>query len=695
MAFSLVTAYPFWFIIFCIATGALYAWILYKWKPNDEYKRQVNWLLFILRMSAVTLIAFLLLSPLIKTTRNRTEKPMVILAMDNTGSMVVGKDSALIRKDFMSEYQKLADDLSAKFDVVKYTFGDKVVAGWQSDFNGKQTDMGGLFSEVATRYTNRNLAAMVIAGDGITTRGTDPIFAAEKEKYSIYTVALGDTNQQKDLLIARINYNRIAYLGNSFPLEVIIMAHKCSGQQSRLTVFSGEEQVFSKEVFIGSDIQSLTVPITLNASKTGVQRFRIHLTPVINEVTISNNTREVFIEVMDGRQKILILSSSPHPDIAALTSAMEKNLNYTVEQQFVNEFNGNIEQYNLVVLHQLPSISDAASQLITKLKGSSVPVLYLLGNQSNLQAFNAIQAGLMIPPSNTTPTSAFPILNDEFSLFTANREIEDIITEFPPLTSPFGQYKTSPSVHVLFYQKIGSISTTLPLIAFNQTLDQKSAFVAGEGIWRWRLSNYLKTGNHEAFDGLISKIVQYLALKSDKSQFRVILDNYFTENENVEIDAELYNDSYELINEPNVAVTIVNKEGKQYPFTFSRSGKSYFLNAGSFPPGDYSLKASTQFNGKTFEKSASFVITSINEELLNTVADHTLMFNLAKQHQGEMYRPGDLSKLEQALNSREDFVTVSYTQKKYTDLVNMFWVFFLITALISSEWFIRKYMGGY
>lgn len=71
------------------------------------------------------------------------------------------------------------------------------------------------------------------------------------------------------------------------------------------------------------------------------------------------------------------------------------------------------------------------------------------------------------------------------------------------------------------------------------------------------------------------------------------------------------------------------------------------------------------------------------------------MFNLAKQHQGEMYRPGDLSKLEQALNSREDFVTVSYTQKKYTDLVNMFWVFFLITALISCEWFIRKYMGGY
>ena len=300
-----------------------------------------------------------------------------------------------------------------------------------------------------------------------------------------------------------------------------------------------------------------------------------------------------------------------------------------------------------------------------------------------------------IPPTSASQSAAYAVLNPNFSQFSISPEITRILPDYPPLNVPFGQYKSGTSSDALLYQRIGSVSTTIPLILFNQGVDRKSGIITGEGIWRWRLTNFLKSGNHQAFDEMISKIVQYLSIKADKSQFRVLLKNNFTEDESVEIDAELYNDSYELVNEPDVNIIVSDKAGKNFPFAFSRTVKAYYLNAGSFPPGEYSFKASTAYGGKTFQKTGSFVVMAINEEMLNTVANHNLLFTLAKQHNGEMLFPKEMHKIVDLLNARDDIKTVSYTQKKYTDLVNIPWVFLFILALLSTEWFIRKRGGGY
>jgi hypothetical protein len=695
VAFSLVTAYPFWLILVCIASGLGYSAILYYKNRNNGFRRGIQIALSILRAVSVTLIAFLLLSPLLKSTVRHTEKPIVVLAMDNSESILVGKDSSYYRNEFTPAFLDLANKLGKKYDIRTYSYADRTEPGLKGTFNGKQTDIAKLFGEINTRYSNRNLAAVILAGDGIITRGTDPIFAAEKVPYSIYTVAMGDTSQHRDLLVARVNYNRLAYLGNSFPLEITVIGHKCAGSKSKLSITSGDKQLYSEELTIGTENYSRTIPVIVSASIAGVQRFRINVTPVTGEISTANNFKDVFVEVLDGRQKVLILSVAPHPDIAAIKEAIEKNRNYEVENILLNDFTGNISKYSLVILHQIPSVIDAGAQLLTQLKESQVPVLYILGSQSNLQAFNALQAGLSIPPSSATPSAAYSIINPSFSQFSISPEISRMITEYPPLNVPFGQYRSGTSSDALLYQRIGSVSTSIPLLIFNQGIDRKSGIITGEGIWRWRLTNFLKSGNHQAFDELISKIVQYLSVKADKSQFRVLLKNNFTEDEAVEIDAELYNDSYELVNEPDVNIIITDKAGKSYPFAFSRTDNAYYLNAGSFVPGEYSYKASSAYGGKSFQKTGSFVVMAINEEMLNTVANHNLLFTLAKQHNGAMVSPAGMQSIVDLLGARDDIKTVSFVQKRYTDLVNIFWVFLFILALLSVEWFIRKRSGSY
>jgi hypothetical protein len=60
-----------------------------------------------------------------------------------------------------------------------------------------------------------------------------------------------------------------------------------------------------------------------------------------------------------------------------------------------------------------------------------------------------------------------------------------------------------------------------------------------------------------------------------------------------------------------------------------------------------------------------------------------------------MVYPKDLDKLVNKLNSRDDIKPISYSEKKLTDLINLKWIFFLILALLSVEWFMRKRNGAY
>lgn len=695
MGFSLITSSPLWFLLLCVLAGIAYAALLYYREKNNDFNPAIVRVLAVLRGTAVTLIAFLLLSPLLKSTSRYTEKPIVLLALDNSGSVTLGKDSSFYRNEFVANYKNLADELAKKYDVQTYTFGDKITNGLNSTFSEKQTNMAGLFSEIKDRYSNRNLAALILAGDGIYNQGADPLYVSDDAPYSIYTVALGDTTQQKDIVISRVNYNRVAFLGNDFPVEVTVAAHKCAGVQSKITVSSGNQQFYNETFPVTQQLYTRTFTTKLTASKVGLQRYRVSVSPVAGEISTANNYQDIFVEVLDGRQKILLLQAAPHPDIAALKQAIEKNRNYSVDNFMIGDFTGSIASYSLVILHQIPSINDVGFQVTNQLKTLPIPVLYIIGAQSNIPAYNSLMTGLMIPQSLSSFNDATGVLNPDFSLFSLGTEIEQIVPEFPPLRVPFSQYKPGTAAQVLLYQKIGNVNTRIPLLLFNQGIDRKSATITGEGIWRWRLANYAKVGNQLAFDELFTRIIQYLAVKEDKSQFRVMLKNNFSENEAVEIDAELYNDSYQLVNEPEVNVVITAESKKSFPFAFTRTSNAYYLNAGSLPPGEYSYKATTSFAGKAFQKTGMFTVMALNVESMNTVANHVLLNNMASRHKGKMVYPAQLDKIVDLLAARDDLKTIAYTQKRYTDLVSFLPVLLLLLGLLSAEWFIRKRNGSY
>jgi len=86
---NLTFQYPTWYLVLCLALGISYAFIVYfKDKTFMEEASWLKWIMAIMRTLAVTLLAALLLSPLIKSLVTEVKKPVVVLAQDQSESVM-------------------------------------------------------------------------------------------------------------------------------------------------------------------------------------------------------------------------------------------------------------------------------------------------------------------------------------------------------------------------------------------------------------------------------------------------------------------------------------------------------------------------------------------------------------------------------------------------------------------------------
>lgn len=677
-------------VLLSLLVGLSYAFLLYTRK--SELPKLIRQALFALRTMAVAVITFLLLAPLVRTENKTVEKPLIFLLQDNSASILASKAPGFNIKSYDKSIRDLINKLSENYEVKALNFGASTRPYTSLSYTDRVTNIGESFTYINDRYGNRNIGAVILATDGIYNRGSNPQYEAQSIKSPIYTVALGDTIPKKDLLISNVNYNNIVYLGNDFQVEVELEAYQSKGKSTRLTVFGRTGPIFSKAVSIPASEYRIRIPVIIPAKQKGIQRFTVNISPIQGELSTENNTYTFFVEVLDGRQSVLILANAPHPDIAAIKQSIETNKNYEVKTQFAGSFNPeDILKANLIILHQLPSQAVPSSTLKPLIAGKSL--LFVVGEQTNISAFSSMQDLLTIVGTGSSQ-EAFPKYNPNFYDFVISEASKSKITRFPPLITPFGNYALKTNATTLFTQQIGKLATDRPMVLFSRDGDQRTAVIAGEGLWRWRLEDFKDNGSHQAVDELLTKTVQFISSRDDKRKFRVYAaKNTIDENEHIKLNAELYNNAYELINTPEVLLTLKNREGKSYSFQFSRSANSYVLDAGNLPPAEYSFIGTTQLGGNKYRAEGRVIVTKELSELRQTTANHQILNNIANQSGGELLYPAEIYTIYDRLKKNELVKDISYENRRYEDMINLKWLFFVILALLTIEWFSRKRNG--
>jgi hypothetical protein len=188
--------------------------------------------------------------------------------------------------------------------------------------------------------------------------------------------------------------------------------------------------------------------------------------------------------------------------------------------------------------------------------------------------------------------------------------------------------------------------------------------------------------------------VQYLTANANRQRFIVYPSKrVFDEGENVLLNAELYNDALELINTPDVKIDLKSEKGKSYSFLFTRNNQSYQLDAGTLPIGEYTYTAATKIGAKPFNATGQLTIKPLNLEMRQSAANHQLLNTIAKQSGGVMLQPSQINQLAALIRKNENIKTIVYEDKRYSDIIDVKWVFVLILGLLSLEWFLRKREG--
>lgn len=693
-----------WFTLLCLLVGAGYAFALYQKK--SVWSPQINYILAGLRFLLVSFLCFLLLSPFIKQNRNTREKPRVVFAIDNSLSVSLGSDSARSR-ELLQRLAQTSKQLEGKgVETAVQSFDEGLITGKGAApsqvissllFNGNATNLSQLLNKIQTNYEGRNLAGVVLVSDGIYNQGVSPAFLPYP--FTIHTIGLGDTIPKKDINLKTVYSNKVAYLGNQFPIVAEVHTTGFSNQNLSVSLKKNGKVLERKSIAIKQNQAVSEVSFRTSSNVKGMQHYTVEAEAQAGEFTTQNNVRDAYVDIIDGKEKILLIALTPHPDIKAIKSVIEKNENY----EFVSHIVGTSAEapapkegkYDLIIAHQLPDNYNAGSALVKKYADQGTPIWYILGGQTNTSQLNNLNQSVFVNARVGQMDQVTPSFNPAFSLFKFESDQGNVLQRMPPVSVPFGDYKVSPGSEVILYQRVGSLVTNKPLLVVNTQKDHKSAVMLGEGLWEWRLEEYALTEKQEVVDEIILKLIQYLSSKEDKRKLRVypVSDEFF-DFEKVVFEAEVYNDIYEKLYDQKIRLDITDEKGKTKSYSFTNSESNSRFDISGLPQGVYRYKASATVLGKAQTSEGEFTVKALQLEALNTTADHNLLRQVAQQSNGRFFLPQEINELQRLLTANRP-PDVIQSSEELQEIIHLKWIFFLLLALATAEWGIRKYSGDY
>jgi hypothetical protein len=669
----------FWIIAIILSAGAGY------WVFRADKRRAVPypWITSLLRSLVVFFTLLLVLVPTITITKNIIEKPIVLLLQDNSRSIAnaLGADSNAYRQNI----DALTAKLSTQYKVVQWGFGNTVQTDSIFRFRQPATDISAALARAQEFFGMQNLGAVILATDGRFNEGMNPLYQQLSLHSALYTVAIGDSAQQKDIRVQGVYANKVVAINSTFEVRADIIATLCKGYNNGISIKEGNELLSSSPLAISTDKFDRSVSFSIKAAKAGLHHYIISVPESEGEKNVTNNRRDLFVEVVDQKKNILIVSAAPHPDVNAIRDALGGLESYKVTVASVDNVPSSLAEYSVIIAHGLPS---PRTRIAPQLLAARKPIWFIFTNQTDIAAINTMQQFTHTSFSTMPTHDVIPVCNPSFSSFILPRQIQSVTDKMPPLSVNIGNVLPAPGANILFTQKN---APTQPLWILQQG-SVPVAILIGEGIWRWRMYEYKNFNEHSTIDECIRQTVAFLTANNNEKPFSVSLPRYvWSDQEAITLSASLLNTNNEQVNTPDAQLTITDSAGRKQDFSFERSGTNYNLNIGIWAGGIYTYSAHTIYNDKKYTANGSFVVESLPLEFMETGADYPLLYGLARKYSGSMVPAKSVSALYDSITRNDHVKPLIQTNTETVPLVDRKWYFFIILLIATGEWLLRKY----
>ncbi|RAJ11970.1 vWA domain-containing protein [Olleya aquimaris] len=655
---------------------------LFQYKYKSKSASQSVALFTFLRFITLFSILLLLINPKFEQFKYFTQKPNLIVAVDNSASLqYLNQD-----QNAKNALQQLVNnqELKDKFNVEVYSFGNTLEASDSVSFTNQQTNLDKTFKELTQIYKN-TISPTILLTDGNQTVGNDYQFSAKNYKQPIYPIILGDTITYSDLKISQLNVNKYAYLKNKFPIEAIIVYNGSEAVTSKFVVTKGNTTVYSKPLSLSKTKSSEVLNFTLPATGVGVQEYKAQVVPLVAEKNIVNNYKNFAVEVIDQKTKIAIVSTILHPDLGTLKKSISSNEQREVVFLKPNQLESQLNDFQLVILYQP---NNAFKGLFDKLNTENINKWIITGPKTDWRFLNNVSQVYTFDFSSQTDDYQ-PNLNPNYTSFI----IEDLDFEsFPPLKSTFGDSEFKTPFEAILYKTVSGIKTQEPLLTTIETNGRREAVLFGENLWRWRAQSYLNNGSFLEFDNFIGKLVQYLASNKRKNRLNVDYNSFYNGSENIIISAQFFNKNYEFDNSEALTISLKNKDtNKTSKRPLILKGNNYQVNLSNIPAGDYNFTVSA--NSENIAVSGNFKIVEYNIEQQFLNANVTKLQQLATNSNGEAFFIDNYAVISENLLKDNRYQPIQKSNKSVVPLIDWQYLLFIIALSLALEWFIRKYKG--
>ncbi len=691
----------------CVVIAAAAAYVLYR-RTTPGTPRRLRVALGAGRFAAILLVLLLAVDPAVWIKRTESSEPVVLVLVDDSGSMARPSVSAKLDTAKAVLRSGLLDALEAKAAVRTFAFSDRALEvgpGELADLApaGSRTDLvSGL--EFALERLDGRPAEIIVLSDGAVNFGKDAVHYCMGLRVPVHTISLAEERPTPDLSIDRLEFSEMAYAGSDVPLEISLSGRTDGAVETRLSVSDSAGTVYEEVVTVPGGGAMLERTARVNAGETGIHRFTVSLDPFEGEEVTRNNDMTFSLKVIKGKIEVCIVAPGPSWDFAFTRRDLMDDPNVEVYVHFtsrgarpvslpnsIDDLGARLGDLDAIVVIADAELGGAARDLADFVaSGGGLLLLPAGGQAARLKDLSPVEVTGAKPRREpqvvTAVVTEAGMAHEIMNIGGTFRA--DLWADLPPLPVA-GRVSAARREAVVLMRSTDD--PRLPVLAAMRYGGGKvCAFTCSE-LWRWDFATVGFGLDVPVYRGLLGSTVKWLVRREEAERVSLSSPGIdFKWGEPVDFVLRVVDENLKGVPNAVVEGRIVNQAtGEEAAvLAFEERGPGSFSARTDFlPPGRYTARARASAGGEVVGAAAlEFNIDGRGLEDVGFDGDDMLLREIAAVTGGRHYRIGGAARLADEINPGE--VVVNRLDEVRFQLG--LGTFLFILALLGVEWLVRK-----
>lgn len=707
-------------------------------------------LLLLSRMALLAVALFAMLRPMLLLKVAVPQQNFVGIVIDDSRSMQIPDEAGAPRSEFVKREvgtpeAPLLRALGERFVPRVFRFSsaaERLRTNADLTFEGTNTRLGDALDRAREELTGLPVAGLVVFSDGADNAGTtldQPLAALKAQGMPVFTVGIGKDQLTRDVQVTRAETPRTVLKGTSLVVDVIVTQTGYAGTKVPIVVEEDGRMVGTQEVVLPGDGEAQTVKVRFKAGEAGPRTFRFKVPLQNGEEVAQNNQRDILIDVIERKEKILFVDGEPRPEpkFVRLATAADPNLQVVLLQRTALATANAPDKFYRVGVDtpdELQNGFPATRSELFKYRGIILGSYEAAGfsaeQQRMLEEFVDVRGGGLIALGGLrsfaeggwvgTPLSnALPITLD-------NNAKAPILPPLELTVKPTRQGETHPATQIgdseqatqarwkdlpplyavnaapVSALKAGAtmlLSGTDPrnreqvVLAYQRYGRGKSLVLPVQDTWLWQMHAQVPVEDltHE---NLWQRLGRWLVDGVPDRVMVTAAPDRVQKGDPVVLTAEVFDEEYKGINEARVFAHVTAPSGRvedvPLEWTVEQDGQ-YRARFTPSEDGVYriAVDGTTKAGADTGRGTSSLRVAPSDAEYFDAAMRAPLLGRVSEETGGRFFRAAEVGSLVDAITYSGRGVTVVEER----DLWDMPIVLFLLLGLMGSEWLFRRRRG--